>query len=56
MNDVVKLKNGDGRFARFELMAWWDQARLTRAKILLIGAGALATRFSKTTPCWAMAA
>jgi adenylyltransferase/sulfurtransferase len=47
MNDVVKLTNGDGRFARFELMAWWDQARLTRAKILLIGAGALGNEILK---------
>ena len=25
MNNVIKLTSGDGRFARFELMAWWDQ-------------------------------
>jgi molybdopterin/thiamine biosynthesis adenylyltransferase len=47
MNDVVKLSDGDGRFARFELMAWWDQQRLARAKILLIGAGALGNEILK---------
>ena len=47
MNDFAKLSNGDGRFARFELMAWWDQQRLARAKILLIGAGALGNEILK---------
>ena len=47
MNDVVKIGNADGRFARFELMAWWDQQRLARTKILLIGAGALGNEILK---------
>ena len=47
MNDVVKLGTADGRFARFELMAWWDQQRLARTKILLIGAGALGNEILK---------
>ncbi len=47
MNNAVKLSDGDGRFARFELMAWWDQRRLSRAKILVIGAGALGNEILK---------
>ena len=30
-----------GRFARFELISWWDQKRLARAKVLVVGAGEL---------------
>lgn len=29
------------RFARFAQIAWWDQARLAEARVLVIGAGAL---------------
>jgi adenylyltransferase/sulfurtransferase len=37
----------DGRFARFELMTWWDQERLASARVLLIGAGALGNEILK---------
>jgi adenylyltransferase/sulfurtransferase len=49
VNHVLRLNNdgGDGRFARFELMAWWDQQRLAQAKILVIGAGALGNEILK---------
>ncbi len=47
MNNPLKLSDGDGRFARFELMAWWDQGRLSQAKVLLIGAGALGNEILK---------
>jgi molybdopterin/thiamine biosynthesis adenylyltransferase len=47
MNEPLKLASGDGRFARFELMAWWDQQRLAKAKVLLIGAGALGNEILK---------
>ncbi|NQT40487.1 MAG: ThiF family adenylyltransferase [Planctomycetes bacterium] len=40
-------KNDDHRFARFELIGWWDQPRLARARILLIGAGALGNEILK---------
>ena len=43
----MKLNDVDGRFARFELMAWWDQERLSHAKVLLIGAGALGNEILK---------
>ena len=47
LNEALRLSDGDGRFARFELMAWWDQRRLSAAKILLIGAGALGNEILK---------
>jgi molybdopterin/thiamine biosynthesis adenylyltransferase len=47
VTNVITLSDSDGRFARFELMAWWDQQRLSRAKILLIGAGALGNEILK---------
>ena len=37
----------EGRFARFELISWWDQARLGRARVLVIGAGALGNEIVK---------
>jgi len=40
-------RSGDERFARFELIAWWDQKRLARAKVLVVGAGALGNEVIK---------
>jgi adenylyltransferase/sulfurtransferase len=37
----------EGRFSRFELISWWDQARLGRAKVLVVGAGALGNEIVK---------
>jgi molybdopterin/thiamine biosynthesis adenylyltransferase len=37
----------EGRFARFESIAWWDQKRLKNAKILVVGAGALGNEVIK---------
>src|SRR5690242_16912140 len=37
----------DDRFGRFRLIGWWDQARLSRAKVLVIGAGALGNEILK---------
>lgn len=37
----------DGRFARFELIAWWDQQRLADARVLVVGAGALGNEIVK---------
>lgn len=49
MSEVLQIdpQASEGRFARFELISWWDQARLNRAKILLIGAGALGNEIAK---------
>jgi adenylyltransferase/sulfurtransferase len=35
------------RFHRFGLISWWDQQRLARAKVLVIGAGALGNEIVK---------
>ena len=32
----------EGRFSRFELISWWDQERLSKARVLVIGAGEMA--------------
>jgi molybdopterin/thiamine biosynthesis adenylyltransferase/predicted RNA-binding Zn-ribbon protein involved in translation (DUF1610 family) len=37
----------EDRFHRFRLIGWWDQERLARAKILVIGAGALGNEIVK---------
>lgn len=41
------IQVAEGRFARFEAIEWWDQALLSRAKILVIGAGALGNEVIK---------
>jgi len=35
------------RFARFKLIRWWDQERLGRARIVVVGAGALGNEILK---------
>ncbi len=49
LSDVLKLfdKETNDRFARFELIGWWDQERLAGARILLVGAGALGNEILK---------
>jgi adenylyltransferase/sulfurtransferase len=49
MSDIVHIDPQDrgNRFARFELISWWDQARLAAAKVLVIGAGALGNEIIK---------
>jgi molybdopterin/thiamine biosynthesis adenylyltransferase len=37
----------EDRFARFRLIGWWDQARLARARVLVVGAGALGNEIVK---------
>lgn len=37
----------DDRYSRLRLIAWWDQERLTRAKVLVVGAGALGNEVLK---------
>ena len=56
MNDVLRItprdvagdgdRNGD-RFDRFKLIGWWDQSRLARARVVVIGAGALGNEIIK---------
>lgn len=49
MPDVVRIDPdaGEDRFARFRLIGWWDQDRLRRAKVLVVGAGALGNEILK---------
>jgi adenylyltransferase/sulfurtransferase len=37
----------EGRFDRFRLIGWWDQEKLARAKVLVVGAGALGNEIVK---------
>ncbi|MBC8009758.1 MAG: ThiF family adenylyltransferase, partial [Burkholderiales bacterium] len=43
----ITLPAKEGRFARLEAIEWWDQARLARARVLVIGAGALGNEVIK---------
>lgn len=49
MGDVLQLDPNarEGRFARFELIDWWDQDRLAEARAVVIGAGALGNEIVK---------
>ena len=50
MGDVIELGEDalvEGRFHRQGLIEWWDQARLSAAKVLVIGAGALGNEILK---------
>jgi len=44
---VDPLVLADERFSRFERVEWWDQSRMARAKVLIIGAGALGNEVIK---------
>lgn len=44
----MTLRSGaDERFARFELIGWWDQSRLRDAKVAVVGVGALGNEIVK---------
>jgi adenylyltransferase/sulfurtransferase len=49
--DVLRIENVDDarndRFHRFKLIGWWDQQRLRKAKVLVVGAGALGNEIIK---------
>ena len=45
--DNLLLIDDDDRYSRFRLIAWWDQERLARAKVLVVGAGALGNEVLK---------
>ena len=45
-DDVLKIDDDD-RYARFRLIAWWDQDKLAAAKVLVVGAGALGNEVLK---------
>ena len=44
----IDVAAGDeDRFSRFRLIRWWDQEKLARAKVLVVGAGALGNEILK---------
>lgn len=43
----IEISDDSDRFSRFKLINWWDQKRLTQAKIVVIGAGALGNEIIK---------
>ncbi len=45
--EVDMERDGDDRFSRFRLIGWWDQERLARSKVLVVGAGALGNEIIK---------
>jgi molybdopterin/thiamine biosynthesis adenylyltransferase len=49
MSAVLRITDAqpDDRFARFELIGWWDQTRLSQARVVVIGAGALGNELLK---------
>lgn len=44
---VLRISPQEGRFDRFELISWWDQTKLSRARVLVVGAGALGNEIVK---------
>jgi adenylyltransferase/sulfurtransferase len=47
MADEVLQIDDDDRYARFRLIAWWDQDKLAAARVLVVGAGALGNEVLK---------
>ncbi len=39
--------NREGRYARQELISWWEQGRLANARVMIVGAGALGNELIK---------
>jgi adenylyltransferase/sulfurtransferase len=47
MTDEVLWIDDQDRYSRLRLIAWWDQARLSAARVLVVGAGALGNEVLK---------
>jgi len=47
MTDDTLIIDDDDRYSRLRLIHWWDQDRLSKAKILVVGAGALGNEVLK---------
>ena len=47
MADESLQIDDDDRYARFRLIAWWDQNKLAAARVLVVGAGALGNEVLK---------
>ncbi len=47
MSDTIRVEMNDGRFQRHSLISWWEQDRIQRARVLLLGVGALGNEIVK---------
>lgn len=47
MADDTLIIDDDDRYSRMRLIAWWDQEKLRRAKVLVVGIGALGNEVTK---------
>jgi adenylyltransferase/sulfurtransferase len=47
MPDDTLIVDDDDRYARLRLISWWDHDRLRRARVLVVGAGALGNEVLK---------
>lgn len=51
MSEPIRIRldgqDEEDRFARFRLIPWWDQEKMSKAKVLVIGAGALGNEIMK---------
>ncbi len=45
--EPAALSLAEGRFARFEAIRWWDLAKMSSARVLVVGAGALGNEVLK---------
>lgn len=45
-DDVLIIDDRD-RYARFRLISWWDQSKIARSKVMVVGAGALGNEVLK---------
>lgn len=46
-HDVLDLTGAEDRYSRLRLIHWWDQERLRRARVMVVGAGALGNEIVK---------
>ncbi|MBM4001979.1 MAG: ThiF family adenylyltransferase [Planctomycetes bacterium] len=44
---MTLVLDDDDRYSRFQLISWWDQARLSQARVMVVGAGALGNEVLK---------
>src|SRR4026208_1555396 len=47
MSDEPLWIDDEDRYSRLRLIAWWDQQKLSKARILVVGAGAIGNEVLK---------